>query len=149
MAEAASPKNATGRRRGPGRPFKKGEGGRKPGSRNKASLLAESMIAGDTEAIVKKLILRAKAGEPTCLRLCIERILPPCRSQPIQFEAGKVETASDAVQAMANIINLLAAGSLTPSEANDVCTVLGHFTKAVELVEIERRVADLERRAAQ
>jgi len=64
-----------------GRPFKKGRpspnpNGRPPGARNRTTLAAEALLDGEAEALTRKAIERALDGDPTALRICIDRILP-------------------------------------------------------------------------
>ncbi len=79
MADGLSPKPA-GRARG--RPFEKGRSGnsagRQTGSHNKGTLVAAAFLAGKSEALTRKVVELALAGDPTAMRLCLERILPPC-----------------------------------------------------------------------
>ena len=76
-------------RRVPGRPFEKGRsanpGGRRRGSRNRATLAAAVLLDGEAEALTRKAVELALAGDPVALRLCIERILPPCRERPVRL----------------------------------------------------------------
>ena len=55
-----------------GRPFEKGRSGnpagRRPGSRNKATLAAAALLAGESEALTRKAVELALAGDPTALR---------------------------------------------------------------------------------
>ena len=57
-----------------GRPFEKGRsgnpGGRRRGSRNKATLAAAALLAGESEALTRKAVEMALAGDPTAMRLC-------------------------------------------------------------------------------
>jgi hypothetical protein len=56
--------------------------GRPPGSRNHATLAAAALLEGEAEAITRKAVELALAGDPVALRLCMERILPPLRERP-------------------------------------------------------------------
>jgi hypothetical protein len=60
--------------------FEKGQSGnpagRPRGSRNKATVLAEAMFEGEVEAIVRMAIGKAKEGDITAIRLCLDRVLP-------------------------------------------------------------------------
>jgi hypothetical protein len=53
------------------------------GSRNKATLALQELLDGEAEAIMRKLINLAKGGDMTAIRLCIERLIPPCRERPL------------------------------------------------------------------
>src|ERR1700752_1845518 len=86
MKDVLSPKPP---RRGRGRPFEKGRsgnpGGRRLGSQNKATLAAAALLAGESEALTRKAVEMALAGDPTAMRLCMERVLPPCRERTVEF----------------------------------------------------------------
>lgn len=56
--------------------------GRPVGSHNHATLLAATLLEGEAEAITRKAVELALAGDPMALRLCMERILPPMRERP-------------------------------------------------------------------
>ena len=65
-----------------GRPFPKGRSGtpagRRLGSRNKATLAAQKLLAGEAEALTRRAVEAAFAGDSTAMRLCLERIF--CRA---------------------------------------------------------------------
>ena len=94
MSEDISPKPPA---RVPGRPFEKGRsgnpGGRRQGSRNKATLAAAALLAGESEALTRKAVEMALAGDPTAMRLCMERVLPPCRERTVKFSLPPIEGA--------------------------------------------------------
>src|SRR5689334_9030467 len=62
-----------------GRPFPKGNGGRKPGSRNKSTLLAETLLRGEEMELLRKAIELAKGGDGPMLKFLLDRILPKDR----------------------------------------------------------------------
>jgi Family of unknown function (DUF5681) len=82
-----------------GRPFEKGRSGnpagRRPSSRNKATLAAATLLWGESEALTRKAVELALAGDPTAMRLCIERLLPPCRERTVKFTLPPIESVSD------------------------------------------------------
>jgi hypothetical protein len=94
MADGLSPK-PPGRARG--RPCEKGRSGnsarRQTGSRNKATLAAAAFLAGESEASTRRAVELALAGDPTAMRLCLERILPPCRERTVKFALPTIESA--------------------------------------------------------
>ena len=63
-----------------GRPFANGNGGRKLGSRNRASHLADALLEGEQEGVVRKGIELAKAGDPQMLKFFLEGTSNNCRS---------------------------------------------------------------------
>src|SRR5215472_10464442 len=82
-----------------GRPFEKGRSGhptgRPAGARNKKTLAAAILLEGEAEALTRRAVDLALAGDPTAMRLCIERILPPCRERSVKFALPPIESAAD------------------------------------------------------
>jgi hypothetical protein len=48
-------------------------------------VLAEQLLDGEAEGLVRKIIQKAKHGDVAALRICIDRILPPRRERPVRF----------------------------------------------------------------
>src|SRR5215204_4346329 len=65
--------------RGSGR-FKPGNPGRPKGARHKTTLAIEALLDGEAEALTRKAIELAKAGDLVALRLCLDRICRRGRS---------------------------------------------------------------------
>src|SRR5215467_6292317 len=59
--------------------------GRRPGSRNKATETAELLLEGEAEALTRKAVEKALAGNPMALRLCLDRLIPPRRGRKVQL----------------------------------------------------------------
>ena len=91
-----------------GRPFEKGNGGRRPGSRNRTTLVAEALLKGEEVELVRKAIELAKAGDGPMLKFLLDRILPKERS--VRVELPAMERADDAVDALGAIINAVGNG---------------------------------------
>jgi hypothetical protein len=79
--------------------WKKGQSGNPAGmpkgTRHRATMLAEKFMEDDAEDIVRAVVNAAKAGDPTAMRLCIERLAPLRKGRPIEFDLPPVETASE------------------------------------------------------
>jgi hypothetical protein len=119
-------------------------GGRPLGSRHRATVLAESLLDGQTTELVQKTIDLALAGDTTALRLCLERIIPPRRDRPVNFRLPTINSATDALAAIEAITDGVATGEVTPAEAAELAKVVEAYRNAVETVEIERRLSALE-----
>ena len=82
-----------------GRPFKPGPPGnpkgRRPGCRNRATIAAAALLEGEAEALTRRAVELALAGDPTAMRLCLERILPPCRERAVKFALPSIESPAD------------------------------------------------------
>jgi Family of unknown function (DUF5681) len=122
-------------------------GGRPKGSRNKATLVLESLLDGQAEALTQKAIEIALTGDMAALRLCLDRILPARKDRPVTFEMPAIESAADAKTASAALLTAVAAGSLTPSEAAEIAKLVDAYLKAIETSEVLARLEKLERRS--
>jgi hypothetical protein len=71
-----------------------------PGVRLRITVLAEQLLGGDAEDIVRAVVSAAKASDPTTMRLCIERLIPVRKDRPITFDLPPVETASNISKAL-------------------------------------------------
>jgi hypothetical protein len=135
--------------RGGAPPWRKGQSGNprgtKAGSKHKATLFVESLLSGEADALVRKLIETAKAGDPACLKICIDRLLPALKSRPISFKLPKLRTIADAQNALSAIIAGTASGAILADEAATLASVISSFVKTVEVAEFEERLATLEK----
>jgi hypothetical protein len=75
-----------------GWPFEKG---RRAGSGNKAPLAAAALLAGESEALMRKAVEMTLAGDPTALRLRMKRLLPPCRERSVKFSLPPIAGRAD------------------------------------------------------
>jgi Family of unknown function (DUF5681) len=129
-------------------PFQKGESGnpagRPRGSRNRATLLMESLLADDAEAIGRKAIEMAKQGDMAAIRLCMDRLSPPRKGEPVAFELPPLDKPADSVAAAATIVAAVAAGELTPSEAAELAKVIDVYVRAIETKAFDERLTKLE-----
>src|SRR6266576_1444550 len=84
-----------------GRPLEPSNPGRPKGARHKATLAAEALLDGDAEGLTRKCVEMALGGDSTALRLAMERIVPPRRERPVNFQIPALQSAEDAAVAMA------------------------------------------------
>jgi hypothetical protein len=105
-----------------GRPFAKGNGGRRPGSKNKNSLIVEVLSDGDEQELVRKGLELAKAGDVSMLKFFLSRLLP--RERPIRIDLPQMEFADDAVEALGSILHAVSEASITPGEGADLANLV-------------------------
>jgi len=117
--------------------------GRPRGSSNRATVLAQSLLDADAEAIVRKVVRLAKEGDPVALRLCIERIMPR-RERSLSIDMRRIERAHDLVAAVSDVIAAAAAGELTLPEAREFLALLESQRKALETADLAVRIEALE-----
>lgn len=128
--------------------FRKGEtgnpAGRPPGARNKATMMAELLLDAEAEALTRKALELALAGDAAALRMCFDRIIPPRRQRTVELPLVEVASVADLGATMAAITNAAAHGTITPGEAAELARVVEIFVRAVEASDFERRLRALE-----
>jgi hypothetical protein len=105
--------------------------GRPKGARNRSTIAAESLLEGEAEALTRKAIALALAGDTTALRLCIERLVPPRKDRPITFELPPIASAADVANAVAAVLRAVAEGRVTPNEAMAVTGLIEALGRAI------------------
>jgi hypothetical protein len=126
-------------------PFEKGESGNPAGRpRGARNLLMENLLADDAEAVGRKAVEMAKGGDMAAIRLCMDRVAPARKGEPVAFELPPLDKPADSVAASARIVAAAAAGDLTPSEAADLAKVLDVHVRALETKGFDERLTKLE-----
>jgi hypothetical protein len=114
------------------------------GSRNKSTLFAEEMLDGQAAAILQKTIELALKGDPTALRLCLERISPPRKERLIDLSLPPISEVRDACTALTAILSGVAEGRVTPGEAESLARTVQIHTQVMETEVLARRINELE-----
>lgn len=127
-----------------GRKANRAPAGMPKGTRHRATMLVEKLIEDDAENIVRAVVSAAKAGDPTAMRLCIERLVPVRKGRPVTFDLPPVKTAADIAGAVGELARVMAAGELTTDEASAAASVIEMHRRAIETTEIELRLQKLE-----
>jgi len=129
--------------------FQKGQSGnpsgRPRGARNSATLAAEALLDGETEALTRKAIEMAKAGDTVALRLCLERILPARKDRPVSFALPPITSARDAADVSSAVMEAVSNGDITLSEAAEMAKLIDGYVKAYQVAELEDRAKPVER----
>ena len=118
--------------------------GRPDGSRNKASLIAEKLMEGDTEEVIKAVIEKAKGGDIQAAKLILDRIVPARKGRPVRIDLPDMAGAGDVVNALSATLKAVSEGDLTPDEAQAVAHILEGQRRAIETTDLEDRIARLE-----
>lgn len=115
----------------------------KPKGTGKATVL-RSLLEPHAEDLVGKAKDLAMEGDTTALRLCLERLVPPIKikDEPVQIEG--LEGSQTLVEQGQAIINALATGQLTPSEAATLMQSVATQARIIEVEELDRRLSVLE-----
>jgi uncharacterized protein DUF5681 len=101
--------------------------GRPVGSRNRSTVLMESLLMENAVKLIRKAIRLALKGDPIALKLCMERLLPVCKDRLIHLDLSQLESSfrsrqiSDVGEA---ILDAIAAGEIAPSEGQLLANIL-------------------------
>jgi Family of unknown function (DUF5681) len=143
-----NPANA-GKQHADGR-WRKGQSGnpagRQKGTRCYATRLAESLFDGAAEKICGVVIDKALERDVIAARLVVERLLPPRKDRPVSFPLPKIESAAESPALTASLLNAVAAGEVTPSEAIEVASLVEKHVRVLEAADFEARLKALEER---
>jgi hypothetical protein len=134
-----------------GRPFEAGNRmgqGRPKGSLNKKTMLLDDLLQEFGPALMKTCIKKGLEGDPTALRLCIERLVAPRRDSRVKLPLPKIESIRDAQAAMGRIVRATGAGKISPQSALTMTETLKANVQVIESCDLERRIEQLEENAA-
>ena len=129
-------------RRARGRPFAQGNPGRKPGSKNKTTLIGHALLKDAEEDLLRKAIEMAKAGDGPMLKFLLDRILPKERC----IELPPMDHDCDPVERCEAIIEAVSAGRITPSEAASLVSMAGSHARIIDLTEVDERLEAIEKK---
>ena len=121
--------------------------GRPKGARNRATQAVEALLDGEAEALTRKVIEMALNGDGPAMRLCLDRLCPPRKDKTITFTLPEIETAADLTKATKALLQGVADGEITPSEAAELSKLVDAHTKAIEAVDLATRLSALEQAA--
>lgn len=130
-----------------GKPFEPGNRmgrGRPRGSRNKKTGLCRKLLEDNAELLTRKLIVMAAHGDRTAMRMCMDRLYPSRRSQPVSFRLPAVSTPQDLLPASQALLNCISRGEVTPEDADKVGHMIELHRKAMVTAELEQRIQALE-----
>lgn len=135
----------------PGKPFEPGQSGnpagKAKGTRNRTTVALEKILQDEAESITRKAIELAQSGDTVALRLCMDRLIPVRKDRPITFTLPQIETAADLTKATGALLEGVANGEITPSEAAELSKLVEAHTKAIEAVDLATRLTALEQAA--
>ncbi|MCJ2137499.1 DUF5681 domain-containing protein, partial [Methylobacterium sp. J-026] len=124
-------------------------GGRPKGARNRSTEALETILDGESEALTRKAIEMALEGDTVALRMCLDRLMPVRKDRTITFTLPEIETAADLTKATRALMQGVADGEITPSEAAELSKLVDAHVKAVEVRDVATRLAALEQAAEQ
>jgi hypothetical protein len=108
------------------------------------STLRKALFINGFMSFIDAVVNAAKNGDPTAMRLCVERLVPLRKGRPVVFDLPPVKTAADIAGAVGELARAMAAGELTVEEASAASSVIEMQRRAIETSDIELRLRKLE-----
>jgi hypothetical protein len=128
--------------------FKPGQSGnpagKKPGTRNRMTILAEQIAADRIGAIAEAAAAKAEEGDARLCQFFLGRAIARPRGRAVELDLPSPDTAQGVVAAGAALFRAAAEGAVTPDEAQSLGALLDAQRRALETAELERRIAALE-----
>lgn len=128
--------------------WKKGQSGnpagKKPGTRNKATMMVLGLMEKGAEEIAATIVEAARSGDLSAARFVLDRLVPPMRERPIDIDLPNTDTVQGVDLAQQAIIEAVARGELLPGEGSVLAGLVEARRKTIETIDLEQRVAALE-----
>ncbi len=118
--------------------------GRPQGSKNKTTLVVEALMQGKAEAVTQKAVELALEGDAAMIRVILDRVSPVPKDKPLTIALPPLKSAADLPAAMSSILESVASGEVTPSEATALAGLVETHRRALETSSLEERIAALE-----
>ena len=118
--------------------------GKKPGTRNRATVAAQVLLEGGLRAIAKVCVDKAKTGDLLACKLVLDKLIPNRRERAIDLRLPKLVGTAKIPQALADTLETVAQGKITPGEGQTVATILETYRRSMETTDLETRVRALE-----
>jgi hypothetical protein len=123
--------------------------GKRKGTRNRATILAEALSADEGGAIARVVIDKALAGDGVATRFLLGLMVPKLRSRTIELDLPDCKSPDDIVAAFDVTVAAMASGEITPDEALTVSRVLDRRRRAIEARARRRSRAETTAEAAE
>jgi hypothetical protein len=108
--------------------------------------MAHALSDADAAEIVRSVVAKAKRGDLVAARLVLDRLWPKGRT--VELSLPPATDSKGILQAHGALLKSVAAGALTPDEAEALSRMLAAQLRAIETADIDRRLAELEARIA-
>lgn len=128
--------------------FVKGQSGNpkgKPkGARHTATQITYALIEGNLQEVIETVVDRAKNGDMTACRMILDKILPNSKDRPVTIDLPPINDLNGVGLAQAEILQAVAAGSITPNEGERMAAIIEARRRSIETIDLEARRSQLE-----
>lgn len=121
--------------------------GKPKGTLSKRSQLAK-MLQPHAEELITKAVELAKDGDINALRLCLERLLPRVKDEPISLNLPKCDLKKNEalLEIGVSVIEAVGRGEITPQQATSIAAILETQRKMIETDLLASRIENLEQK---
>ena len=109
--------------------------GRPAGSRNKKTIAVDEMLAEQTEAAVQRILKMAEDGDPTAMRLCMERMSPTGANRRLGLELPRIKAADDADAAVQLVLDAFGRAEISIRELTCMLAAVDRLVRVGDHVE--------------
>jgi hypothetical protein len=127
-----------------GRPFATGNPGRRPGSKNRTSVISAALSQDEIHKLIRKAYELAMGGDVPSLKFLLARSLP--RDRLIEIDLPPINSADDAVEALARITRAVSEAEITPSEGASLVVLINSSTHAIDIADLVKRIDAIDAR---
>jgi hypothetical protein len=128
--------------------FAKGNPGGPGRPRARDRIAALDQVANAGADLIEAALKVAKDGNVRAIEMLLDRIWPARRGRPVEVEAPEIRAVADVVPASAAVTSAVLNGDVTPREGAAVARVIEVHGSMIELVDLERRMTELEEEGA-
>ena len=125
-------------------PFEPGKSGnprgRPPGRSDRRTDLRKQLLPHARD-VLATLVARAKKGEPICMKIFMERVLPPMREEAIVLS----DFSQDPAEQVQQILDAVTRGELTTQQGDRLAQIISARCKIEEFADISARLTRLEK----
>ena len=119
----------------------------RPRARERIAAL-DQRVAEAGDELIEAALKVAKGGNVKAIEMLLDRIWPARRGRPVEIDAPAIRGTPDLVPATAAVTNAVLNGDVTPREGAAAARVIQTHGRMITLVDLERRMRELEEEGA-
>jgi hypothetical protein len=124
-------------------PFARGNPGKKPGTRNRATVLTEKLLSKDLKHIASKIVELAKQGDLVAAKLILDRVARVPKGRRVSF-AWPDGVGLDAIGlAFDSVLRAIGDGKIAIDEGLGIVAILEKKVTILQADEVAREIAEL------
>lgn len=116
--------------------------GRPKGLKDKRVIMRE-LLQPHAQNLIDMAVRLALGGDTAALKICIDRIMPTMKEEPIHVTVPKITGPDDCVKAQAAVLNAVAAGQMLPGEGQVLSGLIDAQRRAYETTAMAKEMQDI------